>query len=59
MVTGDSTAPPAAVGAPKKDGYQAIVALVNGGPDPVAVGPSRISLLVYKEGSPVACAGQD
>jgi hypothetical protein len=38
--------------------YRVVLALINGGRQPVEVGPGRLAFLVYKEGSPLPCSGQ-
>ncbi|HEY8090759.1 MAG TPA: hypothetical protein VIF09_23015 [Polyangiaceae bacterium] len=59
LMTGAPTAPPMTADAWARGDYQVVVALVNGGREPVPVGPARVSLLVFKQGAGLPCAGQE
>jgi len=58
LMTGASTAPPMPADAWAKGGYEVVVALINASNRAVAVGPSHASLLVFKTGAPLPCAGR-
>jgi hypothetical protein len=58
MMTGPPVATPMAPEVWTKGGYELLVSLVNGGRDPVAVGPARLSLLVFRKGSALPCASR-
>ncbi len=58
LMTGAPTASPLPADAWAKGGYRVVVALINGSNRAVALGPSRISLLMFKEGSSLPCAGR-
>jgi hypothetical protein len=58
MMTGAPTSPPMTADAWAKGGYRVVVALVNGTQQPMAVGPCRLSLLLFRQGAPLPCTGR-
>lgn len=41
-----------------RGGYRAVVALINGGNRPIAVGPAYVSIVVFKRGESTPCTGK-
>jgi hypothetical protein len=59
LLTGATVSAPMPSDAWMKGGYQVAVALVNGGPAPATLDSARVSLLVFKEGAGLPCAGRE
>ncbi len=58
LAVGNRATPPLTPDAWARGDYHVALAVINGSPQPVPVGPASVSFTVYKIGSPLPCAGE-
>ncbi len=58
FMTGSSVTQPLSPEAWVRGDYHVVVALINGSPRVVPLGPARLAFLVFRRGSPLPCSGE-